>query len=90
MKCKIEFELPDILRGSIETAFVHWKFKGFSGQAKATRVLPPEAKLVQDIADPIVPKIDIGRCPSCNKLIDNLQSKPTRYCKYCGQKVKWE
>lgn len=38
MKCKIEFELPDAMRGSIENGFVKWKFKGFSGIAKAIKI----------------------------------------------------
>ena len=38
MKCKIEFELPDIMRSSIENSFVRWKFKGFSGIAKAIKI----------------------------------------------------
>ena len=38
MKCKIEFELPDIMRRSIETNYVKWKFEGFSGIAKAIKI----------------------------------------------------
>lgn len=55
MKCKIEFELPDILRNSIETNFVDWKFKGFSGWAKATRILQPEQKFFVDTDGKITP-----------------------------------
>lgn len=29
----------------------------------------------------------ISRCPECGKKIDGKQ---TRFCKYCGQAVKWE
>ena len=29
----------------------------------------------------------ISRCPRCNK---KVEGKQTRFCKYCGQAVKWE
>ena len=29
----------------------------------------------------------ISRCPKCGK---KIEGKQTRYCKYCGQAVKWE
>ena len=29
----------------------------------------------------------ISRCPKCDKKIEGRQ---TRFCKYCGQAVKWE
>lgn len=29
----------------------------------------------------------ISRCPKCGK---KVEGKQTRYCKYCGQAVKWE
>ena len=29
----------------------------------------------------------ISRCPKCGKKIEDKQ---TRYCKYCGQAVRWE
>lgn len=29
----------------------------------------------------------ISRCPKCGKKVEGRQ---TRYCKYCGQAVKWE
>lgn len=28
----------------------------------------------------------ISRCPACNK---KVEGKQTRFCKYCGQAVKW-
>lgn len=34
--------------------------------------------------------ISCGRCPSCNKTIVNKRSHPIRFCKFCGQEVKWE
>ena len=48
-----------------------------------------EAKLVLDIADS-VDGIEVGRCPRCGKAIVNKMSDPTRFCKFCGQAVKWE
>lgn len=32
----------------------------------------------------------IGGCPACDKSIVNKSDDPTKYCKYCGQAVKWE
>lgn len=29
----------------------------------------------------------ISRCPKCGK---KVEGKQTRFCKYCGQEVKWE
>ena len=29
----------------------------------------------------------ISRCPKCSK---KVEGKQTRFCKYCGQAVKWE
>ena len=29
----------------------------------------------------------ISRCPKCGK---KIEGKQTRYCKYCGQAVRWE
>lgn len=29
----------------------------------------------------------ISRCPKCNK---KIEGKQTRFCKYCGQAVKWD
>lgn len=29
----------------------------------------------------------ISRCPKCNK---KVEGKQTKFCKYCGQAVKWE
>ena len=48
-----------------------------------------EPKPAVDIAD-TVDGIEVGRCPSCDKGIVNKKSDPTRYCKFCGQAVKWE
>lgn len=38
MKCKIEFELPDGMRGAIENGIAEWKFRGFSGKAKVIKI----------------------------------------------------
>lgn len=29
----------------------------------------------------------VSRCPKCGK---KVEGKQTRYCKYCGQRVRWE
>ena len=48
-----------------------------------------EAKNILDVADS-VEGIEVGKCPRCDRTIVSKQSDPTRYCKYCGQAVKWE
>lgn len=32
----------------------------------------------------------VGRCPACGQSIVNMADKPTKFCKFCGQAVKWE
>ena len=47
-----------------------------------------EPKLVSDIAEAIIgckPKVKVGHCPSC----EVLMSETDRYCRKCGQAVKW-
>ena len=48
-----------------------------------------EAKQVIDIADSIE-GVEVGKCPRCERTIMNKKSDPTRFCKFCGQAVKWE
>ena len=43
-------------------------------------------KHYNNVTNPNVPWV--GRCPKCNKLIEGRNL--TRFCKYCGQAVKWE
>lgn len=48
-----------------------------------------EPKFVSDIAEAIIgckPKVKVGHCPSCGVLM----SETDRYCRKCGQAVKWE
>ena len=48
-----------------------------------------EPKFVSDIAEAIIgckPKVKVGHCPSCGVLM----SETDRYCRKCGQEVKWE
>ena len=47
-----------------------------------------EPKFVSDIAEAIIgckPKVKVGHCPSCGVLM----SETDRYCRKCGQAVKW-
>ena len=48
-----------------------------------------EAKQVVGIADS-VEGIEVGYCPSCDRAIVNKKIDETKFCKYCGQAVKWE
>jgi len=48
-----------------------------------------EPKLVHDIAEATLgykPKVKVGHCPSCGVLM----SETDRFCRKCGQAVKWE
>lgn len=47
-----------------------------------------EAKLVLNIADSIA-GMEIGDCPGCGRYLVNKISDPSKFCKYCGQAVKW-
>lgn len=33
--------------------------------------------------------IEVGICPVCNKTLANDLRRPTKYCKFCGQAVRW-
>ena len=47
-----------------------------------------EPKFVSDIAEAIIgckPKVKVGHCPSCGVLM----SETDRFCRKCGQAVKW-
>lgn len=47
-----------------------------------------EAKQVVGIADSIE-GIEVGYCPSCDKAMVNKKIDETKFCKFCGQAVKW-
>lgn len=46
-------------------------------------------KKVIGIADSIE-GIEVGNCPSCDRAIVNKKIDETKFCKFCGQAVKWE
>lgn len=48
-----------------------------------------EAKQVIGIADSIE-GMEVGYCPSCDRAIVNKKIDETKFCKFCGQAVKWE
>ena len=48
-----------------------------------------EPKQVICIADSIE-GMEVGYCPSCNRGIVNKKIDETKFCKFCGQAVKWE
>ena len=47
-----------------------------------------EPKAVIDIAE-FHEDIVVGICPSCGKGIVNKTDDPRKFCKFCGQAVKW-
>ena len=47
-----------------------------------------EPKQVLSVADS-VGEMEIGYCPSCRRGITNKIGDPTKFCRYCGQAVKW-
>lgn len=48
-----------------------------------------EPKQVIGIADSIE-GMEVGYCPSCDRGIVNKKIDETKFCKFCGQAVKWE
>lgn len=48
-----------------------------------------EAKKVICIANSIEGR-EVGFCPSCDKSIVNIKIDETKFCKFCGQAVKWD
>jgi hypothetical protein len=48
-----------------------------------------EAKKVIGIADSIE-GMEVGYCPSCDRAIVNKKIDETKFCKFCGQAVKWD
>ena len=47
-----------------------------------------EAKKVICISDSI-DGMEVGYCPSCDRAIVNKKIDETKFCRYCGQAVKW-
>ncbi|MBQ9342805.1 MAG: hypothetical protein IJT99_01275 [Clostridia bacterium] len=47
-----------------------------------------EPMLMTNISETIA-ELEVGICPACNKSLLNDLRRPTKYCKYCGQAVKW-
>lgn len=48
-----------------------------------------EPKMVIGVAE-IYKDIWLGNCPSCDQSIVSNVNKSTKYCRFCGQAVKWE
>lgn len=48
-----------------------------------------EPKAVIGVTE-IYKDIWLGNCPSCDQSIVNNINKSTKYCRFCGQAVKWE
>lgn len=48
-----------------------------------------ELKMVAGVAE-IYKDILVGNCPSCGQTVVSNVKKPTKYCRFCGQAVKWE
>ena len=65
------------------------RFYAWLCRSAYTLLKEQQPKTVLDIADSIE-GIEVGKCPRCERTILNKKSDPTWFCKYCGQKVKWE
>ena len=48
-----------------------------------------EPKQAIGIADSIE-GMEVGYCPSCDRAIVNKKIDETKFCKFCGQAVKWK
>ena len=48
-----------------------------------------EPKAVIGVTE-IYKDIWLGNCPSCDQSVVSNINKPTKYCRFCGQAVKWE
>lgn len=48
-----------------------------------------EARQVVNIADSIE-GMEVGYCPLCGRTIVNKKIDETKFCKFCGQAVKWD
>lgn len=48
-----------------------------------------EPKMVDGVAE-IYKDILVGNCPSCGETIVSNIKKPTKYCRFCGNGVKFE
>lgn len=70
---------------------LHFNDTDVKETAKAALALlkEQEAKLVLNIADSIA-GMEVGDCPGCGRYLVNRISDPSKFCKYCGQAVKWE
>lgn len=47
-----------------------------------------EPKAIMNVAE-VIDDILCGECPNCHKTIVEHKNGPTRFCKFCGQAVKW-
>lgn len=48
-----------------------------------------ELKMVTGVAE-MYKDILVGNCPSCDQTIVSNVKKPTKYCRFCGQRVTFE
>lgn len=58
-------------------------------EAPAVEPKVHEPKMVIGIAE-IYKDILLGNCPSCDQSIVSNANKSTKYCRFCGQAVKWD
>lgn len=59
-----------------------------SGKTLKDLLKEQEPKQVVGIADS-VEGMEVGYCPSCDRAIVNKKIDETKFCKFCGQAVKW-
>lgn len=51
-------------------------------------LITQEPKAVVGVAE-IYKDILLGNCPSCNESTASTVKKPAKYCRFCGQAIKW-
>jgi len=75
--------------GKVQVEEANLYYDRFFAVNKAIDLLKEqEPKQVIGIADSIE-GMEVGYCPSCNRGIANKKIDETKFCKFCGQAVKW-
>lgn len=49
-----------------------------------------EPKSVLNVENYAVSGFAVGKCPTCKEKLLNAKDNPARFCKFCGQAVKWD
>lgn len=83
--------IEDLKQLAEDDWILHFNDTDVKETAKAALALlkGQQSKQVLSVADS-VGEMEIGYCPSCRRGITNKRSDPTKFCRYCGQAVKWD